>query len=159
MTTATGLPRTDKDIRARIEASTNMFGFDKEVLAEYLSFEGAEGIRKEGMTEKEWGDVPNLDELTEAAHNYLNFAIGKIEDHRGISASRSVDKLTEYAWLLGRDDIVTAMGEADYAQYGAPKVKVFSVGFGWWPQDPSPDLVRMSDGLPCTDDCEQGCGR
>ena len=93
-----------------------------------------------------------------AASRYLDFAIGKIRNHRGISASRSVDKLTEYAWLLGRDDVVTAMEAADYPQYGAPKVKAFAEGMGWeWPS--TPDLARMSQGLPCEDTCADGCGQ
>ncbi|WP_301547102.1 hypothetical protein [Micromonospora sp. C95] len=45
--------------------------------------------------------------------------------------TRSVDKLGELAWLLGRDDIVAAMDHAGYPMYGAPKVKAFADGFGW----------------------------
>lgn len=88
----------------------------------------------------------------------LPFALGKILNHRGISASRSVDQLTEYAWLLGRDDVVQAMQDAAYPQYGAPKVKAFGEGLGLeWPG--TEPMRRMADGLPCSDDCWQGCGR
>ncbi|MEU7176071.1 hypothetical protein ABZ949_31815 [Micromonospora tulbaghiae] len=65
------------------------------------------------------------------ARDYLRLAIGKILDHRSSSASRSVDKLSELAWLLGRDDVVAAMGHAGYPMYGAPAVKAFAGGFGW----------------------------
>lgn len=154
------LPRTQPEIRARFDAvrPVDVLGFKAEVLAECMSFEAAEGIRKDGITAEEWGDPPTLEQLTVTAREYLGFAIEKIQGHRGISASRSVAKLEEYAWLLGRDDIVKAMDEADYPQYGAPKVKAFAEGMGWW-ADPGEILARMADGLPCEDECVEGCGR
>jgi len=92
----------------------------------------------------------------EGPSEYLEFAIGKIQGHRGISAGRSVDKLREMAWLLGRDDVMAAMDKADYQNYGAPKIKAFAEGMGLpWPDDE--DLARMALGYPCTDDCEGGC--
>ena len=123
-----------------------------------MTYETAAGIRNKDISAEDWGNLPNVEELTGEARKYLGFAIGKIVNHRGISASRSVDKLTEYAWLLGRDDIVKAMGEADYPQYGAPIVKAFADGFGWWPEDVGPELARMAEGLPCEDSCMDGCG-
>ena len=69
-----------------------------------------------------------------------------------------MEKLIEYAWLLGRDDVVAAMEAAEYTNYGAPKVKAFAEGMGFpWPTD-DPGLTRMADGLPCADDCLNGCG-
>ena len=103
-------------------------------------------------------------ELAVMARDYLIFAVDKIEDHRGISAGRSVDKLREYAWLLGRDDVVSAMETASYEQYGAPKVRAFGEGMGWGFLEHGADsyrdrLERMSQGIPCTDPCEEGCGQ
>ncbi|MGC4857509.1 hypothetical protein ACLQ24_30140, partial [Micromonospora sp. DT4] len=94
------------------------------------------------------------------ARNYLDFAIGKILDHRGNSASRSVDKLSELAWLLGRDNIVAAMDHAGYPMYGAPQVKAFADGFGWpfLDGDDGLALARMADGQQCDPQgCERGC--
>lgn len=104
------------------------------------------------------------EQLTAAAQEYLGFAIEKISAHRGISAERSVIKLREYAWLLDRDDVVTAMDAAEYPQYGAPTVKAFADGMGWpfiahVAESERAALVRMSKGLPCVDGCESGCGR
>jgi hypothetical protein len=74
-----------------------------------------------------------------------------------ISASRSVEKLTEFAWLLGRDDVVAAMDEAGYAQYGVPKLFAFAKGFEVEPPE-SDDLARMSRGERCSATYECGCG-
>lgn len=152
--------RTQEEILARFRATRDddMFGFKAEVLAKCMTFETAEGIRKKGITAEEWGQPLNLSELRDAAREYLGFAIGKIKNHRGISAHRSVQKLEEYAWLLGRDDVVAAMRAAEYPQYGAPTVKAFAEGMGWWDK-PDKALERMTQGLPCTDDCDEGCGR
>lgn len=143
--------------RVRAVADEDVLGFQREVLVDALDFEHAREFLKADCTQEEWGEVPDADVLLAEAREYYVFALGKIRDHRGISASRSVSKLTEYAWLFCRDDVVTAMDAADYAQYGAPKVKAFGSGFGLaWPDDPA--MKRMADGEPCEPGCSGGCG-
>jgi hypothetical protein len=67
-----------------------------------------------------------------------------------------VAKLTEYAWLMGREDIVKAMEEAGYTNYGAPKVKAFADLLGLpWPD--KIDMHRMAQGKACNPD-NPGCG-
>lgn len=153
------MSRTQADILERFKeaAEDDMFGFRREVLASAMD---AETLRA-AMPDVDLPDVgrPTMppDEVEPEARAYLEFAAGKIVSHRGISASRSVDKLRELAWLLGRDDVIAAMDEADYPMYGAPKVKAFADGMGFeWPDDA--DLARMAEGLPCADDCQDGCG-
>lgn len=151
--------RSQDEIIARMSATgDDYFVFRSEVLVGALDYEHAKPYLKPEVTAEEWAPSEAEDALASAA-SYLAFAIGKIDGHRGISASRSVDKLTEYAWLLGRDDVVEAMGVADYENYGAPKVKAFAVGLGLpWPTD-NAELERMANGLPCVDDCDGGCGQ
>jgi hypothetical protein len=149
--------RSRDEIVARLEAprTDDIFGWSREVLVGALDFDHARPYLKDGVTEADW---PKVD-VEASARAYLEFAIGKIEGHRGISASRSVEKLLQYAWLLGRDDVVAEMTEANYPQYGAPQVKAFAIGMGWpWPSD-NVELERMANGEPCTDDCSGGCGR
>ena len=148
--------RTQDEIVARIKqvAADDWLGFRQEVLIGALDFEHAKPFLKPETTAEGW----KPSDIEDDARGYLDFAVGKIVDHRGISASRSVDKLTEYAWLLGRDDVVAAMDGAHYPQYGAPKVKAFADGMGWsWPADA--DLARMANGGSCSDDCQSGCSR
>lgn len=152
--------RSQDEIVARITAYGehgvgDFFGFRREVLVDALDYEHAKPYLKDGVTAEEW-NAYRLSDLAEAAKKYLELAIGKIRNHRGISAERSVDKLTEYAWLLCRDDVLAAMDRADYPQYGAPKVKAFADGMGFqWPD--YDDLARMARGEPCGDDCFEGC--
>lgn len=157
--------RSQAEILARIENADDPLGFKLEVLVAALTFDNARRYLKPEVTAQEWGQPRPVERLEAEARDYLEFAIGKIVGHRGISAHRSVDKLEEFAWLLGRDDVVTAMGLADYPQYGAPKVHAFGAGMGWWEDalaalDASDvaDLARMVTGLPCEDGCVSGCG-
>jgi hypothetical protein len=151
--------RTQDEIVARIEAvaDEDFMGFRTEVLVTALDYEHARAYLKPEVTYEEW-EVDRPSDLDAQARGYYGFALGKIRDHRGISASRSVAKLSEYAWLLGRDDVVAALEAAEYAQYGAPMVKAFAAGFGLdWPDEP--ELTRMAAGLPCEPGCDWGCGR
>lgn len=150
--------RTQEEIvaRGRDIAADDVFGFRTEVLVMALEFEHAREFLVANTTAEMWAALTGRPVDTEA-REYYAFALGKMQNHRGISASRSVDKLGEFAWLLGRDDVVDAMAAADYAQYGAPKVRAFAAGFDLeWPDDPA--LNRMAEGQPCTPGCEEGCG-
>lgn len=125
--------RTPAEILARIEgAEDDLFGWVPEVLVPYLDLESARPLLKDAVTAQDWAEYAKTPAAVEAdARDYYEFALGKIENKRGISAERSVIKLREYAWLMGRDDVVAAMDEAPYPQYGAPKVAVFGKAFGF----------------------------
>lgn len=152
--------RTQEEIVTRVWAlranRQDILGFREDVLVDALDLDHARQV----ITPRhpvEW--TQRVDHET-YARDYLEFAIGKILDHRGNSASRSVDKLSELAWLLGRDDIVAAMDHAGYPMYGAPKVKAFADGFGlpFLDGDDGLALARMADGQQCDPQgCERGC--
>lgn len=154
--------RTQDEILARYHAADDFFGFAAEVLAESMTADTIRQINPNAELPADW--APRTAEALETeAREYLGFAVDKAVSHRGISAERSVIKLREFAWLLGRDDVVQAMDAADYPQYGAPKVQAFAAGMDWAP--PGVDFAdlaefeRMSQGKFCTDDCENGCGQ
>ncbi len=162
--------RSQDDIAARVRAvrasGGDLFGFREEVLVEALDFDHARQFLSPETTAQQWDQQrwSQHSDTESYARWYLRFAIGKILDHRSGSASRSVDKLAELAWLLGRDDVAAAMDTADYPMYGAPKLAVFADGFGWpiseLVDDPGDRqaIARMADGQPCSPDgCMQGC--
>jgi hypothetical protein len=113
--------RNQEEIVARLrviraqhrDALDELFDFRQEVLLEALDLEYA----REFLAPAPGGWIQRVDHET-YARDYLRFAIGKILHHRGNSASRSVDKLGELAWLIGRDDVVAAMDQAGYLMYG-----------------------------------------
>lgn len=135
-------------IEARIDRYANQgddpFGFAREVLLDGL----------------EWGEVRPVHEQ---ARGYYQFALGKAQDHRGLSAGRSVVKLAEFAWLLGQDELsaqMRTMADSEkFAPYGAPILKHFAEGMRLvYPDDGNNYLLwRMGNGWPCRPDCDMGC--
>lgn len=124
--------RTSAEIFARAQAADDLFGWVREVLLSYCDYETVLPLLVDGVTAEDW--AKNADDpakVGEAARSYYLFALGKISAERGISAERSVAKLREFAWLMGRDDVVDAMDAAPYPEYGAPKVAAFGEGFGY----------------------------
>lgn len=153
------LARTPDQITARITdiEKDDWLGFAREVLVSVLDYDHAKPYLNDTTTPESWAgqQITDVDAKTRW---YYDFALGKIRDHRGISADRSVNKLREYAWLLGADDAIVAMDTASYQNYGAPKVKAFATVMGYdWPA--GEELNRMADGLPCDRYCDEGCGR
>jgi hypothetical protein len=154
--------RTQQEIAARIREVQphDFFGFSTAVLVFNLDFENAKEFLKPDATPDDW---PPPDARTEAAIRkeaveYLDFAWDKAKNHRGISASRSIQKMTEYLWLLGLDDASHAVREAPHRNYGAPGLKVAAMALGL-PLPTDAELVRMMDSLPCREDCNEGCGQ
>lgn len=163
--------RTQDEIVARLKAGVedDLFGFATDVLLDALDFEHAQPFLKEGVTPEQWNVKREADgfgrelqfpllreeDLKAAALDYLKFAWSKAQDHRGISAERSVTKLFEFCWLLGLD--TQKIRAAEYRNYGCPMLKVISELLEA-PLPTDAGLQRMMQGEPCTDGCESGCG-
>jgi len=147
--------RTIEEVRERYKAklvSQALLDFSTEVLGVFLPEGWKEG--HEGNVK----DFPLTEEFVKTeAIKYLDFAFGKAIDHRGISAGRSVQKMREYAWLLGYDDVVKfAEDDTNYQNYGVPILKKMAEVFGV----PLPaEIQQWPDGEPCHPGCESGCGQ
>lgn len=154
--------RTEQEIVARIESEkSKMFSFVGEALFQFLSFDVAKPMLKEGITEEQWRESQapcTRERVLQELREYMEFAWGKAHDHRGLSANRSVDKLSAWVWLLGDDETVAKVEATDYPNYGAPKLKVICDAYGF----PIPDdeaTQNMIAGRPCEPGCGQGCGQ
>lgn len=135
----------------------DVLGFRGGVLLPYLTTEQLKPFVKPDADLSDWTPCP-LDEaeaLSDMRH-YMEFAWGKARDHRGISASRSTEKMQAWLWLLEREDVLDAVRITTYQNYGAPQLRVICELMGFLIPEGS-DLERMSRGLPCRDDCDEGC--
>lgn len=157
--------RTQEEIVAKIKASDSMLGFELEVYSAYLTFEAAKPLLNQKALEEveskaEWDKgvkEPNRDNLLADMGKYMAFAWEKVEDHRGISAGRSVEKMEAWLWLLEDEETLEAVKYAPYKNYGAPKLKVICDKYGF-PVPDSDALRRMIDGDHCGADYTCGCG-
>ena len=110
-----------------IKNEKNMFDFRPEVLIEYLPFDFVKPMLKDEYLlkiesgEESWVQITEIDICAKAFLDYMEFAWGKAEDERGISASRSINKLSMWLWLMSREDLSeTIQQDHLYNPYGAP---------------------------------------
>lgn len=154
--------KTQEEIVARVNSirgtGSDFLGFRSEVLLEALDFDHVQPYLKKGVTAEKWGEHLDEPRLREEAAKYLDFAWTKARGHRGISASRSIEKLGEYAWLLDRDDISEEVRNAPHENYGVPGLMIFAKAFEL-PVPDDPRLARMGAGEACQHECLDGCGR
>lgn len=155
--------RTQDAVVQKIKESKSLLGFDREVLVPYLDFEHAKEFLKEGTTPDQWETTP-LDEKTvlEEMREYMaRIGWEKVEDHRGISAGRTIEKMQAWMWLLNTpqaDELIEFADDgANYPQYGAPILAKICSVYGF-PVPDSPSIKRMIDGLSCSPGCSEGCG-
>lgn len=149
--------RTFEDIVARIKNRSSIFGFDAEAIIDFLPFEQAKQFLKEGVKEEDWKTLPLTREaVIDKMREYMDFAWEKVEDHRGLSAGRSVEKMEVWLWLLGDDELLKQLEDTDYTNYGAPKLMFICQKFGF-PFPDTQEVKNMANGLPCEPGCH-GCG-
>jgi len=158
--------RTQEELAAFVSDSRinhDPFGFGIEVILPYLEAENAKVFtiatvdtariwKEQGYPRKQ-----DREAMLKEAQQYMEFAWGKAMNHRGLSAERSVSKMAAWMFLLGEDALLnTCFDDSKYPKYGAPILKDICVKLGWEiPADVA--ILRMIKGLPCQEECEQGC--
>lgn len=158
--------RTDDEICARItEKRKELLNFEPEVLLDFLPFDSAKPFLDKKFVEdseakKKWKKM-TFDYTEEAVRKemvrYMTFAWGKVENHRGISAGRSVQKMESFLWLLGDDETLQAMKAASYENYGAPMLAVICHKYDL-PIPQNEAVQRMIRSERCGADYDCGCG-
>lgn len=165
--------RTQEEIAEYIPKVQNkgFFWDATDLLLDYLDYDHAQSFLKPEVTREGWDtkvvgtdgfnpnkrhgvlDPGNREEMLADFLNYLRFAWTKAEDHRGLSADRSIRKLSMWCWLLGDEESAAFLDdETHYAYYGCPMLAYLSEKYGVEvPEDEGVQL--MIQGLPCKD-CE-----
>lgn len=151
--------RTQNEIVERIKSvrDDDPLGFETSILAEHLDddhltlagYERRNPSRRESMRPV----ACDRDTVLSQMRDYMGFAWDKAKNHRGISASRSVDHFKAWQWLAGDD-----LSDAPYAQYGAPILMDICQRYGF-PIPNDEGLLRMARGEKCFEGCDEGCGR
>lgn len=155
--------RTDEEIKARIEVikKEDFFGFSIGDLLLRLTREQAKeivGSSLEGETDDSWSTLPrDRASILVEMGKYMTFAWEKVLDHRGLSATRSVQHYKAWIWLLGDEDFA-AIDWDRYPNYGAPVLLQICDRFGIG-RPTSAELLNMAEGEPCRVDCKEGCGQ
>lgn len=168
----TALKHTQEEIVARVEevGISDMFGAHRNELISALDFEHAKDFLKEGVTEEGWKKLDlltSVEDVVKVAKEYLEFAVEKAGDHRGLSASRSVDHYRGWVWLAAPESY-EKLDQAGFENYGAPQLKAAAEILGFldeWDRlvTEGSRVARMALGEQCGgwdgDGCDEGCGR
>lgn len=129
--------RTQDEIVAeykRLEEGGDWLGFKRGDLIEFLDFEHAKPLLKEGVTESEWNEAKSeytREAILKKMEDYMDFAWEKANNMRGISASRSMNHYETWLWLIGEDDFIHEVGFESYQHYGKPQLIKICERFGW----------------------------
>lgn len=117
--------RTTQEILERIKEveKDDFFGAIRSDLMDFLPFAEAKQFLKGGVTEDQWNQKENTrDSIIKEIVDYLPFAWDKANNCRGLSAGRSIDHMSAYAWLLG-DEELRGLEEVEYEHYGKEKLE------------------------------------
>lgn len=131
---------------------------------ERLDFASAKQFLKDEITPELWASQskPNTREsIIASMRDYMDFALEKARDHRGISAGRSLDHFRAWLWLLEDEETLAFLDdEKNYPQYGAPCLKKICevYDFKEYAEQFEGSLGNMARGESCTNGCEEGCG-
>jgi hypothetical protein len=153
-------PRTDAEIVARVKEGLcdDFLGWSTSDLIDCLPFEAAKPFLIKGATKKEWGmgkpGFRSREQVIERMRDYMPFAIEKAIDHRGLSASRSIEHFTSWVWLLGDADYKSVNWDR-HANYGCPALLQICKLYGF--QSSRKKAFRlMAAGRKCSARCT-GC--
>lgn len=153
--------RTEQEIYEYYKQNreNDMMGFSAEVLLPYLSPDLVKEFLKPDADLSKWVQLELSEKaILEEMKNYMEFAWTKVINHRGISASRSVEKMSMWLFILGDDVMVEfCQDDKNYMNYGAPVLKKICEKYTF----PIPDdkgAHRMAQGEMCADECTMGCG-
>lgn len=104
--------------------------FGKDVAISVLEFEAAKKyIKKDCVKDVENGKkekkvITDVMEIVQDFLDYMVFAWSKAMDERGLSAGRSIDKLSAWMNILNRPDVAAVLNdESLYDPYGRPALK------------------------------------
>jgi len=135
--------KTKEEVLARItEKKKEFFDFSLACFCKYLSFDDIKIWLKPEAKKEDWPDIelwPDDQKIIADMRDYMSFAWSKCLDHRGLSASRSVDRMNHWCWFLGVED---SIDWDNYAQYGAPILYAICKKFDFpIPDDPNVEIM------------------
>ena len=101
--------RTQDDIVQKLRDNKGCFpNFLPEIMVPLLDFDHAKEFLKPEVQQESWQEpVPLTEESVKESMREYMACVGweKVENHRGISAGRTVEKMIRWLWLLGDDTL------------------------------------------------------
>lgn len=140
--------RTQAEVKARFDERkpNDPLGFEISEYVDYMSFEDARPFFKDEVPDEKVREclLPlERDSIIKVMHDYMEFAWGKANDCRGISANRSILHCIAWIWLAGDTEFaaeVDRMMNEEYQHYGKEILVAICEKYGW-------DYSEWDDGV------------
>lgn len=130
--------RTQDEIVKKIHdlKDDDFFGYKRSDLIDFLDFEHAKEFLKPEAVELEWNEhrsEPVDEVIIEQIKKYMPFAWDKANNCRGLSASRSIEHMEAWLWLLNDARLQDDFDAMEYEHYGKEKLIVICqhLKFDW----------------------------
>ena len=158
------LARSMKEIDKRLDDFTHEddpFGQRRNVLVYAMDYGTAYRhlTQNNKPTDQQWAMVRMLDVKREALSTFL-IVLRDALNHK--HAAAQAERLREYVWLLGRDDVLDEMEAALAHPSHLPELRAFAIHMGgrftraWMEETDGDDrAARLAAGLPCETDCKE----
>ena len=129
------LPTTERIITKINQTRNRIFGFIASDLIAYLDFKDAQPFLKPDAVEAEWKpESRDPDDIMKAMKGYMEFAWGKANNCRGLSADRSIQHMAAWMFMLGEYGISERLDDDprdEYCYYGKPQLRAICQKYGW----------------------------
>ena len=130
---------TQEQIVQRMEErkSSDPMEFEHMEYIDYLDYEHAKPHLKEGTTKADWEksrEKLTTESILNRMLKYMEFAWGKANDCRGISANRSIMHFIAWTWLAGYHELsekIDSEFNHNYCHYGKPILIMICEHYGW----------------------------
>lgn len=160
--------KTMEDLVKRHGERHDMLGFDAEAVGKFLDYDAAlQCVRpdkqedfKAKVSREEWAREEiklTRENVIEVMREYMaEYGWDKAANHRGISANRTIIKMSAWLWILEDEDTLRELKDTPYAQYGAPKLALICKKYDF-PIPGDSGIQSMIRGEPCRPGCDEGC--
>lgn len=137
--------KEEVDKRYDERSEGDVLGFEVNEYLIYMSFDKLRTIVKAEMKDDDMREAMatlSRDHMLEVMEKYMEFAWGKANNMRGLSAGRSIEHYIAWTWLAGDAGLsaeIEKMALDGYCYYGKPILERICNFYGW-------DYGRWDDG-------------
>lgn len=157
------LKTQDELVERYRKISSRVLDFESGVIGEFLDFDHAKQFLKEDSdaTPETWDKAllkADRETVIKELTDYMEFAVGKALDHRGLSSGRSINKMRGWMWLLSNNEMIDFIDDGShYAMYGCPILKKIILKYDLVIPEATDNeyFDNMADGNPCHSGCDE----
>jgi len=125
--------KTKQQIKDKmVELKNDVMSFKREALVDFLTEEEGNSFGFSAVEGTKWEQRElTRESVLEKMKDYMDFAIEKAIDERGISAGRSINKMQMWLWIIEEDAVLGELPRKYFYWYGLPALIKICEHFDW----------------------------